>query len=528
MGRSISIEKTKILIYVRRSIQVLCFVFLPALFIQIFNSLKAVCMLAFHGQGTLTTIMPDLFLLFAVSIVTIFAGRFFCGWMCAFGSLGDFLYKVPRRFIKSKKKMPSRIDDKLKIIKYIILGFVVILLWILQIGTIPSGLNPWEVFGVLALPSGWQYIGESLATMVPGLIILILIMLASVCVERCFCRYLCPLGAYFSLISRFRPIKITRKNEDCGRCQCCNQKCSMGISVNSMKTVKTGECINCMECVKICPTDNIHMYISEQNRKILATGTLSCAMIAGGYYIGNFYQDHFISSAQTADVTSDVLDGIAASVADGVYTGSAPGYRGETTVEVTVKDGKIQNIDVLSTGDDGPYMDRAKAAVIGNILGKQSVDVDAVSGATYSSNAIMQAVKNALSNTSDGKEEGAEDNNEIQNNSISDVADGTYIGNGTGFRGDTIVSVSVKSGKITDIKIVSTGDDKEYFDMASPTVISSILSSQTVGVDAVSGATYSSNGIIEAVADALGLSYTPNVIEGEGEEGQKGHKGKNY
>ena len=82
---------------------------------------------------------------------------------------------------------------------------------------------------------------------------------------------------------------------------------------------------------------------------------------------------------------------------------------------------------------------------------------------------------------------------------------------GTGLRGTTTVKVTVSGGQITSIEVESYQDDSQYFNRAQSTVISEILSSQSINVSTVSGATFSSNGILEAVADALNISFTnPN------------------
>ena len=80
---------------------------------------------------------------------------------------------------------------------------------------------------------------------------------------------------------------------------------------------------------------------------------------------------------------------------DGVYTGSGVGFGGTTTVQVTVKDGKITDIEVLSHGDGGRYMDDAKT-LIPRIIESQSTNVDTVTGASYSSVGIISAVRDAL------------------------------------------------------------------------------------------------------------------------------------
>lgn len=109
----------------------------------------------------------------------------------------------------------------------------------------------------------------------------------------------------------------------------------------------------------------------------------------------------------------------------------------------------------------------------------------------------------------------------INNNNYQD---GAYTGTGSGFRGDITVEVMAEGGQITAITVVSSNDDKQFFDRAKSSIISDIISNQSVEVDAVSGATFSSSGIIEAVANALDLSYTNPNSERPGKG--NGNKGK--
>jgi uncharacterized protein with FMN-binding domain len=90
--------------------------------------------------------------------------------------------------------------------------------------------------------------------------------------------------------------------------------------------------------------------------------------------------------------------GDAAGIADGVYTGTGTGYRGEMSVEVTVKDEQINKIEVTETVDDAKWFDRAYSTIASEIISSQKADVDTVSGATYSSMGIKEAVANALIN----------------------------------------------------------------------------------------------------------------------------------
>ncbi|EWM54229.1 FMN-binding protein [Ruminococcus flavefaciens] len=92
----------------------------------------------------------------------------------------------------------------------------------------------------------------------------------------------------------------------------------------------------------------------------------------------------------------------------------------------------------------------------------------------------------------------------------------------SGFRGETKVTVTVENGEITDISIDSYKDDQQFFSRAENSVISEILGFQSVDVDAVSGATFSSNGIKEAVANALGMEFTnPNSTADKNHGGRR-------
>lgn len=199
-------------------------------------------------------------------------------------------------------------------------------------------------------------------------------------------------------------------------------------------------------------------------------------------------------------------------LADGVYKGSATGFSGPVTVAVTIMDKKITSIDILSSTDDEAFFNRAKG-VIDRIISSQSFDVDVVSGATYSSNGIIKAVKNALTGEKDktvtgkSKQESASesDSSSVEKAAVQDASaykDGTYYGTGKGFAGTMKVKVDIVGGKIASISIVSTKDGDSYVKSAS-SLLDTIVKKQSTNVDTVSGATFSSRGIIAAVRSAL-------------------------
>ncbi len=210
---------------------------------------------------------------------------------------------------------------------------------------------------------------------------------------------------------------------------------------------------------------------------------------------------------------------------DGTYTGTGTGFSGPITVQVVIEGGKIKDITVVSSTDDSPYLQNA-SALLKQIVALQSTNVDTVSGATYSSVGLISAVRDALqkaggSSASDSALPvlaASESQNKTSENApaveaIAEPAayrDGVYTGTGTGFGGQMRVQVTVSGGKITDIQVLSSKDDSPYLQNACA-LLQNIIASQSTNVDAVSGATYSSAGLIEAVRNALANAATGEV-----------------
>ena len=222
-----------------------------------------------------------------------------------------------------------------------------------------------------------------------------------------------------------------------------------------------------------------------------------------------------VTDTETEDAAEDTQTATGSfELADGVYKGSATGFSGPVTVAVTIMDKKIISIDILSSTDDEAFFNRAKG-VIDRIIASQSFDVDVVSGATYSSNGIIGAVKNALTGEKDngvtGKSKQESTSESESDSSLAEIAavqdasaykDGTYYGTGKGFVGTMKVKVDISGGKIASISIVSTKDGDSYVKSAS-SLLDTIVEKQSTNVDTVSGATFSSRGIIAAVRSAL-------------------------
>ena len=233
---------------------------------------------------------------------------------------------------------------------------------------------------------------------------------------------------------------------------------------------------------------------------------------------------------------------------DGKYEGSGVGFKSTIKVEVEIKGGKIESIKVVENGDDYDYFEKAKA-LIQSIISTQSTKVDSISGATRSSDGIKSAVRDALKKATTSNGNSGELGQELsklqeENKKLNELIktlkekieklekdpqtpghktynDGNYTGVNTyildadKIERNISVDVQILEGKIKNVSVISiepvTEADKRFIDDAKKGVIPKIIEKNTTSVDAVSGATYTSNGIKDAVNDALKKAANPSV-----------------
>jgi uncharacterized protein with FMN-binding domain len=203
---------------------------------------------------------------------------------------------------------------------------------------------------------------------------------------------------------------------------------------------------------------------------------------------------------------------------DGTYEGTAQGFGGPITVQVIIGNGKIKSITIKNASLETPeYLEKAKV-LLNTITKKQSTNVDAVSGATFSSSGIILATRNALSKAmstgSTTVDDVTENSENTEDGAASEVKtskkkegrfpypDGVYFGTGEGFEGDITVAVMIVDHSIRAIVVTECEDDEPYITKAKA-ILDEVVSRQKSSVDAVSGATYSSHGILKAIRNAL-------------------------
>lgn len=201
---------------------------------------------------------------------------------------------------------------------------------------------------------------------------------------------------------------------------------------------------------------------------------------------------------------------------DGTYTGSGTGFGGTITVQVTVSNHKIASINILdASSETASYFANAQG-VISRIISSQSPNVDAVSGATYSSNGIISAVQSALAQAIPSGSQATTTPTPTSSPKPTKkpaptpkpgeeqiYKDGTYTGTGKGYNGTITLTAKIKKGVIKSLEVEHT-DTPMFFNKAWDVLENEIIQNQSVdGIDTVSGATYSSKGIINAMKDIL-------------------------
>lgn len=202
-------------------------------------------------------------LMFIGFFIAVLFGAVFCGWLCPFGSVQEWVGKLGKKiFGKSYNNfIPYKYDKYLRFLRYGVLG------WVVYMTAVTGKLVFSDVDPYSALFHLWT--GE-VATV--GLIVLILTLLASLLVERPWCKYLCPYGAILGLTNSFRVFKIRRNPSSCVSCSACNKACPMNINVSQSETIKNHQCIGCMKCTSedACPIADTVEFSVKGGKKIEA------------------------------------------------------------------------------------------------------------------------------------------------------------------------------------------------------------------------------------------------------------------
>ena len=201
-------------------------------------------------------------------LLGVLLGRFICGFLCPFGWFQDLLHKIPGKKFSTAKLKP------LRYLKYVILVVFVILLPAFVTNSLGMGdpffckyICPQGVLeGAIPLALANSGIRAALGHLFTfKFTILALFIILSILFYRPFCKWICPLGAIYSLFNKVSFLKIQVDHEKCVGCQKCSRVCKMDVNV--VDTPNHPECIRCGECMKACPTDAICYHYGFSTKK---------------------------------------------------------------------------------------------------------------------------------------------------------------------------------------------------------------------------------------------------------------------
>ncbi len=202
------------------------------------------------------THLSNVVLLIAVLVSALLLRSAFCGWVCPLGFLQELVSNFShvlqkrspalRRSINQLKKRGAKLavlDRYLRFVKYLVLAWAV------------GGSAYWGVMVFRDYDPWAALLNLAEFSFTPGVVILIITLVASFFVERPWCRYACPLGAASGLLGKLSPVYLKREESACKICKVCTQACPMGLPVHTATTIKSVDCIGCLECVGACPRE---------------------------------------------------------------------------------------------------------------------------------------------------------------------------------------------------------------------------------------------------------------------------------
>ena len=205
-----------------------------------YGAFEALPVLLLEGTFVSKTAISNMWLLAALVAGLLAVGPLFCGWICPLGSLSEWIYGLRKRFNAWKLEPSESIN------RWFSWGragmFILILFMSWQTKSIWfENIDPYKAIFHMNVESA------------SSLGIIVGFILISLLVERVWCRWLCPLGIFNGLVSRFSYFKIRRNEKTCINCKACTRVCPTRIAVAEVSAVSDDRCVGCQRCIEACP-----------------------------------------------------------------------------------------------------------------------------------------------------------------------------------------------------------------------------------------------------------------------------------
>lgn len=205
----------------------------------------------FVVTGRVPSIHPAaMFLLMAFVAMSLVAKKSFCSWLCPVGTLSEAVARLGKKIFRRNFHLPRWFDIPLRGIKYLLLGFFVLIIGTMSSTAIEDYMH--TPYGIIADVKMLNFFREMSQT---AAIVLVVLALLSVVIENFWCRYLCPYGALMGLVSLLSPLKIRRNPSACIDCGKCTRACPAALPVDRLVRIRSAECTACMACVASCPSE---------------------------------------------------------------------------------------------------------------------------------------------------------------------------------------------------------------------------------------------------------------------------------
>jgi NapH/MauN family ferredoxin-type protein len=222
-----------------------------------FGAVESFFTLLFKGEF-LQRIFTSSFILLGIFFVgTVVLGRVFCGYFCPLGALQEWIGFLGKKIgLKNDFELPENVDKYLRYVKYLVLLAVVYFSFYLG-NLIFRNYDPYNAL---------MHFGEEFDEKVIAYGILAVVLILALFSKNLWCRYFCPLGAFWGMVKKISFFKIKRDAQTCVTCGICDRHCPANLKIESALVIKSADCISCGSCVKGCPENSLSYAIF--NKKI--------------------------------------------------------------------------------------------------------------------------------------------------------------------------------------------------------------------------------------------------------------------